>query len=487
VDKHLIVVCGNDPQYLGRAFQLIKIIEDLGACALVLDLSRLNPKIGNEYQPHLLDALRMDSPTKKFHAKLRALKVEFVYPNFFDFEIPVDVHSNDIQKILDACESAIISYARDPNPNLKNKRLKRLYDELYVGGLKTLSSVRFALASLEVSEIYIPNSRFPHNRASIIGATDAGVAINFYEKGSFSESIYLQPYSALDRIASQKDVSSFLAKYPKQYVESTGEQWLQTRMPNNLTRALNSYVKNFDYDNRGDIEHKSLESEWVGIFTSSQDEFASLGKDWHLHEWSDQYSAIAEMISQIGSERRVFLRVHPNFATKSHRAYKSELKQITLLKKMHPNLKVFMHDDTVNSYELIKLSSVVVVWNSTIGLEAMMLGKHVIALAPSLYDEYTGVSRCFSKGDFQGDLVREPMSTLFKAKEFAAYLSLREIPITESTRELIQEFDIPRGIRRECLKLLTTGGNPSSIFVLAQLVDTLRHRRLRNSIRHLLR
>lgn len=487
METRLIVVCGNDPEYLARVFQLIQIIEDEGARPVVLDLSRLNPRIGNEYQPSLLKAFRLDSPTKKFHAKTRELRIKLVYPSAVDFEIVAPRSIEDNQEILDACESAVISYARDPYPNMKHKRLGRLYDELYAGALKSLGSVKFALDSFQVSEVYIPNGRFPHQRSSIIAATEEAVKINFYEKGDFSESIYLQPYSALDRIASQKDVDSFLAKYPNELVESIGDQWLESRMPNGLTRALNSYVKNFDYDNRGDIEHKSLESEWVGIFTSSQDEFASLGKDWHLHEWSDQYSAIAEIISYVGSKQRVYLRVHPNFATKSHRAYKSELMQITLLKQMYPNLKVFMQDDTVNSYELIKRSNVVVVWDSTIGLEAMILGKHVIELAASYYDEYTGVSRCFSKRDFQEAFDRQPMSTMSKAKKFAAYLSLREIPITEVTRKLIQEFDIPLGTRRKCVQLLTTGGNPSSIFALAQLVDTLRQRKLKNSIRHLLR
>ena len=484
MNKHLIVVCGNDPQYLGRVFQLIEVIQSTGSSPVVLDLSHLNPKIGNAYQPIFLKILRTSSPTEKFHQALKRLDIELMYPQVECLKSEKETFNREIEQIHEACESAIISYARDANPNLKRRRFRKLYHELYSGALNSLSILNDVLERNEVTEIFIPNGRFPHQRAAITAATAAEVDINYYEKGDFSESIYLQKYSALDRIESQKDVAGFLEHYDKETVETIGKKWLEARMPSGKGKPLNAYVTNFEDPNSGRFEELFSKSEWIGIFTSSQDEFASLGNDWHLHEWSDQYSAISEVLECVGVNQPVYLRVHPNFASKSHRAYKRELKEINSLKKKHPNLHVFMHDDKVNSYELIRHSRHIVVWDSTIGLEAMILGKDVTELAASYYDEYTGVARCFSSKDLQGIFDREKAKTESKAIEFAAYLSLREIPLTASTRASIKAFDTPTGLRKKFLNLVSTGGNTSAWFAFIQICDTVRHSKVKNSIRH---
>ena len=481
------MVCGNDPQYLGRVFQLIEGIQNTGSSPVVLDLSRLNPKFGNAYQPKFLKVMCIASPTEKFHRTLNLLDVELVYPQLECIKSKKETFIEEIEKIHEACESAIISYARDANPNLQRRRFRKLYHELYSGAFNSLSILNDALQIDEVTEIFIPNGRFPHQRAAIIAATAAGVDINYYEKGDFSESIYLQKYPALDRIESQKDVESFLESYDKGTIETIGKKWLQARMPGGTGKPLNAYTTNFEEPKPGRFEGFFSEMEWIGIFTSSQDEFASLGKDWHLHEWSDQYSAISEVLELVGGNRAVYLRVHPNFASKSHKAYKRELKEIKSLKKKNPNLYVIMHDDKANSYELIRHSSHIVVWDSTIGLEAMILGKRVIELAASYYDEYTGISRCFSSKDLQGIFDGKMCKTASKAIEFAAYLSLREIPLTASTRAWIKEFDTPVGLRKKFLNLVSTGGSTSAQFACIQLFDTFRHRKIKNSIRHLSR
>lgn len=487
MSKHLIVVCGNDPEYLGRVFQLAEGIQNTGSSPAVLDLSHLNPKFGNAYQPRFLKMMCIESPTEKFHHALKLRDIELIYPHLECLKSKKESLIEGIEQIHEACESAIISYARDAKPNLQRRRFKKLYHELYSGALNSLSTLSKVLEINVVTEIFIPNGRFPHQRAAIIAATAAGVNINYYEKGDFSESIYLQKYSALDRVESQKDVAGFLENYDKGTIEKIGKQWLEARIPSATRKPLNAYATNFEEPKLSSLEDFFSKAEWIGIFTSSQDEFASLGRDWHLHEWSDQYSAISGVLELVGVNQPVYLRVHPNFATKSHRAYKRELKEINSLKNKHPNLHVFMHDDKANSYELIRHSSHIVVWDSTIGLEAMILGKRVIELAASFYDEYTGVSRCFSSNDLQSIFNGETGSSASKAIEFAAYLSLREIPLTASTRSSIKEFDTPAGLRKKFLNLVSTGGNTSAWFACIQICDTIRHRKIKNSIRHLLR
>ena len=52
-----------------------------------------------------------------------------------------------------------------------------------------------------------------------------------------------------------------------------------------------------------------------------------------------------------------------------------------------PNIVFIDTDERVSSYELIRLAHFVMVYNSTIGLEAILLGKKVLTAAKSSYTQ----------------------------------------------------------------------------------------------------
>jgi len=485
MEKNLIIISGNDPGYQGRVMQLACAIRESGLIPMVIDLTRLNSGFGNEYNDKVLRFFRATNPITKFHKHLIDLGIELIYPTHSESAITIDNESKN--EILDACESAIISYARDPNPNLKSRGLKNINDRLLKGGCDSYLAVLQSITKFQIKKLLVPNGRFPHQRASVIAALDTGIEVNYYEKGDFSESIYLQSYSTLDRIKSQQDVVRILDKYDSETVTSVGAEWFASRIPSETRKGSNIYARNFDSPSAG-LQSDNLGGEnWIGIFTSSQDEFLSLGKEWHLHEWENQYSAIRLVLEEIDDSKNVYLRIHPNLATKSHKAFKNELCDISALHKDFPHLKIFMHDEKINSYELIKKSSHVVVWDSTIGLEALAMGVNVIELAASYYDDYTLVNKCFSKSDLSEIFQKCSSPNPDRAIKFAAYLSLRETLLTDSARQLIREFDISDGIRKKLLRIATMGGSPSVRIAGHHLIDTLRHRSFKTNLKYLFR
>jgi hypothetical protein len=186
-----------------------------------------------------------------------------------------------------------------------SRGLKNINDRLLKGGCDSYLAVLQSMTKFQIKKLFVPNGRFPHQRASVIAALDTGIEDNYYEKGDCSESIYLQSYSTLDRIKSQQDVVRILDKYYSEMVTSVGAEWFASRIPSETRQGSNIYARNFDSPSTG-LQSDNLGGEnWIGIFTSSQDEFLSLGKEWHLHEWENRYSAIRLVLEEIDESKNV--------------------------------------------------------------------------------------------------------------------------------------------------------------------------------------
>lgn len=479
MNKKLILISGNNPQYLARVIEIAESVRAAGDEPVILDVSILNFGLGDAYNSRFLKFLGLTSPTISFHKELHTIGIRIEYPAIKPTaRILPDFVSDAIH---DAAVSALISYARDADVNHESIKMRSLWRRLVTGGAATFEVLEKLLSTETYEEILIPNGRFPYQRAAIEAARVHSMPITYFEKGDFSDATFMHKYSALDRIASQEDVPQFLSQFDSSLIEKTGAKWFSLRRPVNGGTTTNIYTRNFSSNGPLEVEP---EYNWVGIFSSSQDEFASLGNEWHIHSWDSQFAAIASVLRYLGQNKHVYLRIHPNLATKAHRAYKKELREIAALQKEFPNLKIYMHDEKVNSYELIQLSEKVIVWDSTIGLEALALGTPAFELAASYYDIHTEIPMIFSPSDLQ-KLNQNFTPSTQKAIEFAAYLQLREYPITEETRMNILLLDIPDGFRKSALKLVTSGGNPTFLFFIRQMIDTIRHRGLRTNIKFL--
>ena len=65
-----------------------------------------------------------------------------------------------------------------------------------------------------------------------------------------------------------------------------------------------------------------------------------------------------------------------------------------------PNVVFIDTDEMVNSYELIRLSHFVMVYNSTIGLEAILMGKNVLTAAKARYTQIPTTIHPSSQDDY---------------------------------------------------------------------------------------
>ena len=220
------------------------------------------------------------------------------------------------------------------------------------------------------------NGRDSLGAATRLAARDNSVAIFFWEH-SPEHKIYLCDHPPQDYFSYRKELQ-FFEPTPDQVKDA--EKWLVDRTE--LKSSDNPYSKGWS-DNDSSVGSKKID---FCIFTSSQDEFWSLGDLIPEKKYGDFYDEVVGLLNTHNSNNLNFaLRIHPNTLNKSVSYALRNARKALALKKKFPNLKMIWPNEKINSYDLIRASRCVLVENSTIGAEAAWLGVPVRYLAPSLY------------------------------------------------------------------------------------------------------
>lgn len=120
------------------------------------------------------------------------------------------------------------------------------------------------------------------------------------------------------------------------------------------------------------------------LFTSSDDEFAAVGKEYDNPLFKDQNDGIKyiiEIFSKILIDCNLVIRMHPNLKGIQF-DYVRELRDMG---ENLSNVNVIFPESPVDTYALLKIAEKVIVFGSTIGVEATYWKKPVILLGKSFY------------------------------------------------------------------------------------------------------
>ena len=232
--------------------------------------------------------------------------------------------------------------------------------------------------------IVLFNGRYPSYSGSRYAAISYGIPTIFHERGSDNSRFlftYQMPHSVqqnnlrLAHAAKQMLASSSLQAF------DNGLSWFYRR----------SSVSSQDLD---DIRHffaqaalqASSTQRIYSFFVSSNDEIGSLPIDvYPAMFWSNQIAALSDIASALliyDPNALLVVRLHPNLVNKQP----VELEHYASIGSLQNVILVQPNDTSVNSYALAKLSDVVFVYCSTIGIEASQMGKKVYTMAPTYYD-----------------------------------------------------------------------------------------------------
>jgi hypothetical protein len=419
--SHIVLTAGNNPYYMNAAINISSRLKNEGDQVLIADMSKILKSPGNLYSEVLLRILGL--PSVSHHLKSEVERKDL--PFFTIDSKPEKMSCGDTKPSLPNLDSAVITLARDEAPD--KATYQRILDELNNEYVEAYISFSKFLSEREgVQTIHVPNGRFPWQRAVIDVADLVGISVNYYERGFLANRYFHKSFPTQDRTSIVFDFNAWLDVADEEFEIEFAQEWLNQRVigqqdKNDFSWNWQGSPLKTDFTSLQDTKKKR-----AVIFTSSEDEFVALGPEWNLHKWENQWQAI-ELFAKflVARDFDVSIRIHPNLANKSHAAYLRTLRNAAKISNIDSRITVYRHDSSINSYSLLADSSLVAVWDSTIGLEASALGKKVVCLAPTLYSKAIKTHEMFSEDDFMADVIVDPNHKK-NALLFISYLAHRD-------------------------------------------------------------
>ena len=302
-------------------------------------------------------------------------------------------------------QSSLISFFSDSGPfnRVNQKRIKKKFLKVAFDVFEQTSKAMNS--ETQVSHVYVPNGRYADQKAFIIAANlqNPNVILHFYEKGFTEEKYFLGRHSLHDRKKVQEVLK--LQNFDKNKIDAS--DWFAQRQTNS---ARNEFIYSWE-DKIDPRTNSNTSGKRVVLFNSSNDEFVSLGLDWNDSEWNSQWEAFDKISSYLtGKNYEIALRLHPNGINKSWREKRRERTELINFRKKFPDIEIYEPESNVSSYDLINSSWLVIVWNSTVGLEACHMGKPVVNLNASEWDEFIPILSIKSESeiDFFEDNLKKP-------------------------------------------------------------------------------
>ena len=322
----------------------------------------------------------------------------------FQFENYLDIKNISFRgcSIGYAVMSTYISVTRNPEPVI-SKSSKKYFSKLLTQAAE-LTDIAYNLIEIhKPDQILIFNGRHFENRSFLNIGQKKNIPVSCYENiGSFRSN---EDFSYME----YKDDIPQSLKIASQMIET---MWNDTRysIVEKKQKACDFYERRRNGIPAGDrvyIKHQKplmLPSNWnyrkrnIVIFNSSEDEFASLNKDFsEINLFKSQLKAWDYLFSHIqDSDFHFYLRIHPNLEGISY-AYHTDLYK---LGQKYSNVTIISPLDKISSYTLLDAAEKIIVSGSTMGAEAAYANKPVILISASFYSSLNFCYKPQSQADF---------------------------------------------------------------------------------------
>ena len=399
-DNYLVYVPFNSPSYLDLLRQLIFDYTKKRRNVFILNPPSYTD-IQHSFGKLLVSIFRLSSPYASWLNEIQGNDNVVVY-SYKDFNTStserfLESKWNELansQEFHQSLQSTLISEFKSSNPELEFNYEKRK-DSIVALAKKIFIQTSIILnTNASINHLLVPNGRFLDQfvfsqTPRFLGKNN--IEINFYERGLRPNSYYAGQISLLDRVRIQELISS-------KEIGSGVVDWFENRR---TEPGANEYSGLWRKAQLTENHIHSVATPTLTIFSSSPDEFAFLGPDWHESDWPDQWKAYEAVIKKFAQTHNITVRLHPNTINKSYKERKRIRKCVRSLKNNFPNINLISASSSINSYELISRSEVVVVWYSTVGLEAVNMGVPVICLNSAEWDLVADVNLVFSTNSLE--------------------------------------------------------------------------------------
>jgi hypothetical protein len=288
--------------------------------------------------------------------------------------------------------SSLVSLTRNSLVNPSDH--KKLVEDLATGFARCFYLIGNLLSAGDYDAIVVFNGRFASVKGAVLAAKHLSIPSFFHERGCSMEKFWLRDYQPHDRVRFQADMrdgwlssskDAFALSMAKDFFESkrVGKErgWVsfKDRMVSGASHSIISNIKSKTRSKHGKI---------ICFFSSSEDEYVSTEGVFEVSgfEWKSQENALIALASAAFKYgHSLVIRNHPHLQSKAF-ADRSKWDDLEFIKD-HTHLTLIKSDSSVDTYELIDLCDLVVVYGSTVGIEALYWNKPVVVMSDTLYDE----------------------------------------------------------------------------------------------------
>jgi hypothetical protein len=382
---------------------------------IVVDMSSFNyPRLGPWLVPGFLG-----SHSAKVAKMFDALGVEYVDAAKLRPAQQTDFTTEESPKMRRAINSTIMrGYSRG-----LRLRTRRTLIEVFLNRYLTSQSQKiFSLATelireLSASKVFVSHENFAAQHATYLAALREGAKPLFYGVSSTADGRFcVQTHRDHDRI---KDQNRAL-----EATSTIDDSALQIHSKERLNKIRGG--DRFDsLWNQSDTAWKGPRDSLALFATTSSDEMYWSDLDWNEASWENQYEAFQAIWGKLKlRDLTPVLRIHPNLLNKSPSAARREIKEIRRFENNNPEFYIVWPASPVSTYDLISYSDIVIVDNSTVGLEASAAGIPVICSNSSGYDLIADIVTVHGPEDLDKIVNMSTISDPRGAQRYCAYLEL---------------------------------------------------------------
>ena len=280
-----------------------------------------------------------------------------------------------------AVVGSIISFLREPKPDLRQHQT--LFTAYLQAAVMAFLSIRNQLSAIKPDAFVLFNGRFVELRAALYASKVLGIPTYVHERAGVLKRYSLLYNSSPHSIATIKTTidavyaESSLSEEEKKIIAF---EWYSERRSNKAQSWYSFTAK----QREGLLPDFAQDRLNLVIFNSSEDENESFA-DWRNPFYTEQNEGIKRIVADLSGDQRfkVFLRVHPNLRNVNN----SQTKTIQQLEELFPSLTVIPADSPVSTYGILDTCDIVLVFGSTIGIEAVYSGKPSFLMGRAFYDE----------------------------------------------------------------------------------------------------
>jgi hypothetical protein len=311
-------------------------------------------------------------------AKLETLRYDFSSLNdlknytFYGFDIGY------------AALASLVSILREPKPDLQAVQTREMLRRLLATSATIFLSFGDYLDSSPPDRVYVFNARTANTRAVLRACQLRQIECFCHDRGSSIDKyeVYRNTLPHDRSQFAQALATSWKRENPKVRNEMGHRFFIERR-----EAIVQSWIS-FTKDQQAGLLPQAWDSSKrnIAIFVSSEDEYVAIGKEWEGGVYESQDEGILQIAKAFADfpQFHFYVRVHPNLKNLDN-------SQTRMLRTINAkNMSIISADSLVCSYTLMAQCEKVIVFDSTMGIEATYSGKPSIACRPNLYSSLNG-------------------------------------------------------------------------------------------------